>query len=141
MPRILEPIPRADMLGPGAAARKSRAFDGGWARAAPACLVAGAAARMGASARSGSSVHDAPPSGGVGEDLGSRGAFLPGAELCCHGRLKPERRPCRPARGCEEGRSGALRVCPARETAASERARSGGDRPTELMDALPRLSV
>ena len=53
----------------------------------------GVAARVGASVRSGTSVHDAPPSGGVGEDLGSRGAFLPGAELCFHGLLNPERRP------------------------------------------------
>ena len=64
--------PRAACWGPG---EESRDFDGCWARAAPACLVAGAATRMGASARSGTSVHDAPPSGGVGEDLCSRGAF------------------------------------------------------------------
>ena len=102
--------PEGSMLGAGR----------GRARAAPACLIAGAAPRMGASARSGANVHDAPRR--VGEDLCSLGAFFPGAEPCFHCipcAVKLRETPSGPARGCEEGRSGAVHACPARERAVS----------------------
>ena len=76
MPRTLEPIPRAACWGRARPRGKAGTLMGAGRGQLCQRLEAGVAARMGASARTGTNVQDAPPSGGVGEDLCSRGALF-----------------------------------------------------------------